>query len=371
LEETFNGNEAAWLSDCERNTMTHSFSMRLMRDILHRRHNEVEGENVDPWRFPRGLGNRFDHDQLMKILEFVASKCGELDDIADLLYDNESRNLLGELIAYRALGYKHVRLPTNTSQYWQRYEQAAKWKSAVSEKSFPPFELGLYEMEFMNTKLSVVCWLGNAVFSFLAKQYYLNRRGIRVQPEPGEWIIDGGACFGDTAISFAAAAGEGSKVFAFEAMPAHCQVITENLERNPELAQRIEIVDRALADGSNRTLLFSPLGAGSRPTKEGTVSVSTITIDDFVRERQLRKLDFIKMDIEGSELAALRGAADSISRFAPKLAISVYHNLDDVITIPKLIRQIRPDYELFLDHYTLHWEETILYAAPHSRLNGA
>jgi uncharacterized protein YfaQ (DUF2300 family) len=62
---------------------------------------------------------------------------------------------------------------------------------------------------------------------------------------------------------------------------------------------------------------------------------------------------------------------DSISRLKPKLAISVYHNLMDGITIPKLMRQIRPDYELLLDHYTLHWEETILYAAPPSRLNGA
>ena len=63
--------------------------------------------------------------------------------------------------------------------------------------------------------------------------------------------------------------------FAFEAMPAHCRVITENLGRNAELARRIEIVDREPGWPLDQTLLFYPLGAGSRLTNEGTVSVST------------------------------------------------------------------------------------------------
>jgi hypothetical protein len=90
----------------------------------------------------------------------------------------------------------------------------------------------------------------------------------------------------------------------------------------------------------------------------------TTTIDDYVADGHVPKIDFIKMDIEGSEVNALRGAVKTIRRFRPKLAISVYHKIDDLITIPLLIKDIEPSYNLVLDHYTVHQEETVLYGTP-------
>lgn len=73
-------------------------------------------------------------------------------------------------------------------------------------------------------------------------------------------------------------------------------------------------------------------------------------------------MTFIKMDIEGAELAALKGAKNTIKMYKPKLAICVYHNPLDIIEIPKLIKEIEPSYKLYLRHYSKFYSDTILYA---------
>ena len=86
------------------------------------------------------------------------------------------------------------------------------------------------------------------------------------------------------------------------------------------------------------------------------------TIDAAVAKAAAPRVDFIKMDIEGSELAALRGAEETIRRWRPKLAISLYHRYEDFITIPAWIDALGLGYRFFLDHYSIHAEETVLYA---------
>ena len=56
-------------------------------------------------------------------------------------------------------------------------------------------------------------------------------------------------------------------------------------------------------------------------------------------------VDFIKMDIEGSERHALRGATQTLARFKPKIAVCVYHRQDDSEVLPQIIKRARPDYE--------------------------
>lgn len=68
------------------------------------------------------------------------------------------------------------------------------------------------------------------------------------------------------------------------------------------------------------------------------------TIDKLARELNLQRVDFIKMDIEGSERQALAGAAETIKRFHPRMAICVYHLPDDPAVIPEIIRGIDSTY---------------------------
>ena len=68
------------------------------------------------------------------------------------------------------------------------------------------------------------------------------------------------------------------------------------------------------------------------------------------------------MDIEGAELEALRGAAKTIRRCKPKLAICVYHRREDLITIPQFIKSISSGYKLYLRGHLYCPSEVVLYA---------
>jgi hypothetical protein len=74
------------------------------------------------------------------------------------------------------------------------------------------------------------------------------------------------------------------------------------------------------------------------------------------------KITFIKMDIEGAEYNAILGAHNTITKYRPKLAISIYHKPEDIWEIPSLILKMNPEYKLYLGHYSIAAAETVLYA---------
>lgn len=67
-------------------------------------------------------------------------------------------------------------------------------------------------------------------------------------------------------------------------------------------------------------------------------------IDLLVPELKLDRVDYIKMDIEGAEFNALLGAAETIRKFRPRMAISTYHLTEDYRRLPNLIRKYVPEY---------------------------
>ncbi|HXX63559.1 MAG TPA: FkbM family methyltransferase, partial [Bacteroidota bacterium] len=92
--------------------------------------------------------------------------------------------------------------------------------------------------------------------------------------------------------------------------------------------------------------------------------VRTKSIDALVHECALDRVNLIKMDIEGAELPALRGAEATLRRFRPKLAICAYHRPDDLITILPYLQSLDLGYRFTLGHYSIHAEETVLFGVP-------
>jgi FkbM family methyltransferase len=85
--------------------------------------------------------------------------------------------------------------------------------------------------------------------------------------------------------------------------------------------------------------------------------VQVVRLDDVIDAAPT----FIKMDIEGSELDALRGAAGTIKQYRPRLAVSAYHRGSDLISLTEYVLSLRPDYKVGLRHHTpLRWD-TCLY----------
>jgi hypothetical protein len=64
----------------------------------------------------------------------------------------------------------------------------------------------------------------------------------------------------------------------------------------------------------------------------------------MVAELKLDRVDFVKMDIEGAEVKALRGGRATLARYHPKLSVSVYHAPDHPIEVPKAVRSAWPGY---------------------------
>jgi FkbM family methyltransferase len=185
--------------------------------------------------------------------------------------------------------------------------------------------------------------------------------------EEGDVVIDGGAAWGETALMFSAKTGPAGRVVAVECVPEVLSVFYENMALNPSDGERIDLVNQALWDVCDETVIFEEDGPASKVlgvagrANTGTTH-TTVTIDELVRRFELPKVDFIKMDIEGSELAALVGASDTLRRFRPKLAVSAYHKPEDLHVLPLYLSGLGLGYRLFLDHFSNHFEESVLFA---------
>jgi FkbM family methyltransferase len=113
------------------------------------------------------------------------------------------------------------------------------------------------------------------------------------------------------------------------------------------------------------TLRFDASGSvSSGINAAGNTEILAQTLDDLLLTR---KTSLIKMDIEGAEAAALRGAKNILLRDRPILAISAYHKASDLWTIPLLIKSIVPEYDIYLRRYAEDCWELICYAIPPSR----
>jgi hypothetical protein len=97
----------------------------------------------------------------------------------------------------------------------------------------------------------------------------------------------------------------------------------------------------------------------SKIRKDAETKIKLYRIDDFLDE--LPKVTFLKMDVEGAELAALRGAVSLLARDMPRLAICIYHSRKDMVEIPEWVREHFPQYKLYIRHHNRNASETVLY----------
>ena len=89
------------------------------------------------------------------------------------------------------------------------------------------------------------------------------------------------------------------------------------------------------------------LFAGNRLLEHGEREIEVVALDDDIKEA----VSVIKMDIEGYEKEAIRGAASHIRNERPNMLVSAYHLPGDIFEIPLLIDSIRDDYRFYLRGY--------------------
>jgi FkbM family methyltransferase len=284
--------------------------------------------------------------------------------VYDFLNDQYSRDYFIWVILYQLFDVVKVRFPFYYSREFANFDFYNSLKlndDSISVNNGNTI-LNCFSLSKIGWDITLWSKVTSIIVNFINQQYKY-RNVVKVCP--GDYVIEGGACFGDTSLYCSYLAGPTGRVFSFEFVEENLGVFFKNLELNPRHKNRIELIQKPLFSQSGMELQLQFSGAGSRvePVKTAQdACLLSISIDDFVAENSLKKIDFIKFDIEGAELDALRGANDTIQRFKPKLAICLYHKIEDLWTIPLYIRKILPEYKLYLDHHTVMTYETILYA---------
>lgn len=179
-------------------------------------------------------------------------------------------------------------------------------------------------------------------------------------PEDEGYIIDGGAYIGDTALDFLKRNENITGIYCFE--PA--LVNYKELEKN--MNSKIIPIKAGLASTTTKSFMKTAdsLNEGYSISNEGNEIVEIIRIDDFMEDRDTI-IDILKMDIEGFELDALKGARNTIQKDRPKLMICLYHKYEDMYEIPLYILQEFKDlnYKLAVGNHINQYAsiETVLY----------
>lgn len=178
-----------------------------------------------------------------------------------------------------------------------------------------------------------------------------------------ECLVDAGAFDGDTIESFIRATnGQYKKIYAFEMDQRNYDSLKKAVQKFEGADSKIELYKLGLLDGKG-VMHYSSNFECTQFEEDGNMTCEVDSLDNiFVGKDQNKKVTFIKMDIEGGEMKALHGARKLIAEQKPKLAICIYHSVDDFINIPIYIKQLNPEYKIIIRHHSECEAETVCYA---------
>lgn len=190
-------------------------------------------------------------------------------------------------------------------------------------------------------------------FSFrVDEQYFEPFLGLA----PGEVFVDGGGYDGFTTLEFTKRCPSYHSVHFFEPSEKNLLLARKNLG----FLDNINYHQLGLYDAKTTLCFDSEDGSACRISDSGSEKIEVDSLDNVVAE----KTTFIKLDLEGAEIYALRGMKDHILKDHPKIAVAIYHQPSDFRDIPNYILGLRNDYDVYMRHYTEGWAETIMFFVP-------
>lgn len=179
-------------------------------------------------------------------------------------------------------------------------------------------------------------------------------------------FIDIGAYTGDSILQFSGHTDfTKCRVWAFEPDRELYRIALENVGD----FENVTVFPYALSDKDGRSQVQAKMGSMqtietgtfSNTVETGVSEFETCRLDTFFEGKRLHNV-YLKMDIEGAELSALRGGEKFIRDCVPSMAICVYHKAGDILDIPHFIKALNPEYAVYLRHYSDNQTETVLYA---------
>lgn len=275
--------------------------------------------------------------------------------------------LNNEFINVQLAAFRNVfRNPLGVSIYWcQTFDLDSEYVTNSFYKAYNSFE------DEYSKKLYMTLWdyrMQNTIIDYpqaemhdLFNEYQYVARDI-VDYDKMNIIIDIGAYTGDT-VEFFLDNGVLAHYYCFEMDKNIFKVLKENVDSfKRKYNVQIDTYNLGISSGSYEAL-YDSKGYGASSIKEkGDDFVQVVSLDDFIKQNKINKIDLLKMDIEGEEENALKGALKTIVEDKPILEISIYHNFSQYINIPLMIKKINANYKLYLRHHKTTLDDTVLYA---------
>jgi len=216
-----------------------------------------------------------------------------------------------------------------------------------------------------NLEMNIACEFMNIIYPTFNPLYF--KRVLGEGPyemndvflERGDYVVDAGANLGIFTFLASQKVGDSGHIFAFEPVKFFITCLEESMKIN--LSENISLLELALGNEDENITFFiskedpSVCGKFETSASDTSSTVEQVKLDTLVFEKKMiEKVNFLKMDIEGSEREALAGAKETIFMFSPKLAICTYHLKDDPIVLSNIIRSINPKYKIHFGRKKLY-----------------
>jgi FkbM family methyltransferase len=227
--------------------------------------------------------------------------------------------------------------------------------------------------KMVNDELSVLSYYG-ALFNMLTdnrdfiltnSEHYFAVRNFKYY-ETGSIIVDAGSFNGAEIEEYMKRSYGSAVVYAFEPSAD----MTETLNHNKKILKKkynlrddqIVIVPFGLGENAIERMFFSQNygGIGVVANEIGDNAIKVTTLDEYFSDKQ--HFDVLKADIESMELPMLKGGAKTIEKYRPMLAISIYHSVDEFVTIAEYLHAIVPSYKFAVRNHSYNYTDTVLYA---------
>jgi FkbM family methyltransferase len=268
----------------------------------------------------------------------------------------------------RAAGFADVLLP------WHIYAEFghSNWAGATYWLSGPDsISAHLDELErahaFFTDAQSQACLrdicrfrlgLHTAYASFRhAERQYFNELTLGAAMPSAVRYVDGGAFNGDTLVELAGLRTIES-AYLFEPDAANFSALQGTVRASGLAAHSLPL---ALSDSYQILSFNGGGGEAAAISSTGNSHIAAMALDDLL---PTQTVDFIKLDVEGAELAALNGASRLIERCRPTLALSFYHRVQDLWELPAWLAVHCPDYDFALRQHYFNTFDSVLYAVP-------
>lgn len=171
-------------------------------------------------------------------------------------------------------------------------------------------------------------------------------------------LVDLGAYTGDTVSFYTSLFPQLRRVLAVEPDPRNFRKLNENTKDRPET----RLVQALISDHDGTGLVPKNRGRGVHEmhTDEHGTEIPAYSLSTLLSEESA---SLIKFDVEGNELTALEGGAEVLQRDKPDLIVSCYHRCEDLYTLPLKIKNIVPEYRVFLRHHPhlLCWDTEFIF----------